>query len=108
MSDKSYEIVDGVPTYKLFINGEWVTSSRNALDDSINPANGEVFARVQQAGPDEIERAIATSYAAKDAWGDTLASEREKLLLNTIEVIEKRTPEIRDALIDECGSAKTS
>ena len=40
MSDKSYEIVDGVPTYKLFINGEWVTSSRNALDDSINPANG--------------------------------------------------------------------
>jgi|TARA_X000000950_G_C13898350_1_gene653837 acyl-CoA reductase-like NAD-dependent aldehyde dehydrogenase len=105
MSDKSYEIVDGVPTYKLFINGEWVTSSRNALDDSINPANGEVFARVQQAGPDEIERAIATSYAAKDAWGDTLASEREKLLLNTIEVIEKRTPEIRDALIDECGSA---
>ena len=55
MADKSHEIVDGVPTYKLFINGEWITSSRNALDDSINPANGEVFARVQQAGPDVIE-----------------------------------------------------
>ena len=105
MASASSEIIDGIPNYKLFIDGQWVNSSRNTVVDDINPATGEIFARVQQAGPEEIERAIAAAYRAKDTWGAILVAEREELLLRTAKVIESRTPEIRDALIDECGSA---
>ena len=105
MASASFETIDGVPTYKLFIDGKWVDSSRNALDDDINPATGEIFARVQQAGPAEVEQAIAAAYRANDTWGKSLVAEREALLLRTAQVVEARTPEIRDALIDECGSA---
>jgi len=105
MSNASSELIDGISTYKLFIDGKWIASSRNVLDDDLNPANGEIFARVQQAGPNEIEQAIAAAYRAKDAWGDTMAAEREEMLLRTANVIENRKAEIRDALIDECGSA---
>jgi aldehyde dehydrogenase (NAD+) len=99
------EIIDGLPHYKLFIDGAWVTAQRNILRDDVNPATGRVFARVQQAGPIEIEQALAAAFRAKDSWGASLVAEREELLLRTARVIEARKAEIRDALIEECGSA---
>jgi aldehyde dehydrogenase (NAD+) len=105
MASASFETIDGVPTYKLFIDGQWVNSSRNIVADDLNPATGEIFARVQQAGAEEIEQAIAAAYRATATWGSSLVAEREELLLRTARVIEARTAEIRDALIDECGSA---
>ncbi|MEJ0095910.1 MAG: aldehyde dehydrogenase family protein [Methylocella sp.] len=104
MNPASYEVIDSVRTYKLFIDGAWVNSSRNITADSINPADGDIFARVQQAGSDEVLRAIDAAHRAFASWGSSLASEREKMLLKTCGVIERRTPEIRDMLIDECGS----
>jgi aldehyde dehydrogenase (NAD+) len=104
MNPLSYDVVDGIKHYKLFINGTWTASSRNALLDVSNPATGEVFARVHQAGTEEIEAAIATSHRASEIWGCTLVAERETTLLKIGEVIADRTDEIRDLLIEECGS----
>jgi aldehyde dehydrogenase (NAD+) len=104
MDPKSYDVIDGVRTYKLFINGEWVVSSRNALADSINPATGRIFARTHQAGAEEVNRAIDAADTANATWGNTTASEREKALLRICDVVNARTIEIRDTLIEECGS----
>jgi aldehyde dehydrogenase (NAD+) len=105
MDNAAWEMIDGLRTYKLFIDGEWVTSLRNEVAQDINPATGEVFAAVQQAGDHEIEMAIAAAHRASQSWGATLASERETLLLRTGDVIARRVDEIRDLLIEECGSA---
>jgi len=104
MDPRSYDTIDGVKVYKLFIDGEWVASSRNALADSINPATGKVFARIHQAGAEEVVRAIDAAEAANATWGNSTASEREKALLRACDVVTARTAEIRDMLIDECGS----
>ena len=98
-STPSYEMVDGIPTYKLFIDGQWVDSSTKEVTNDVNPATGEIFARVQQAGDAEIEQAIAAAYRANSTWGSSLVAEREELLLRTARVIEARFPEIRDSLI---------
>ena len=90
--------------YKLFIDGEWVSSSSNTILDDINPYNGEVFAKVHQASDADLERAIAAAYRAKDAWGNTLAKDREAILLKAADVLEKRIPEVADVLMDEAGS----
>jgi acyl-CoA reductase-like NAD-dependent aldehyde dehydrogenase len=105
MNSAAYDLVEGVKTYKLFIDGQWVTSSRNTIVDDFNPATGALFARVQQAGPDEVERALASAHRAAADWGASLVAEREILLLRVCDVILARTAEIREALIDECGSA---
>jgi aldehyde dehydrogenase (NAD+) len=97
-------MIDGLPAYRLFIDGEWVASSGGTLADDLNPATGEVFARVHQATPADVERAIAAAYRARDVWGKTLVAEREALLLRAHEVITRRIDGIRDALIEECGS----
>lgn len=104
MNPASYDDIDGIRHYKLFIDGTWRTSSRNALADDFNPATGELFARTQQAGAEEIEAAIAAAYGAAQSWGSTLVAEREQMLLKVGRVIENRTEEIRDLLIEECGS----
>jgi acyl-CoA reductase-like NAD-dependent aldehyde dehydrogenase len=72
MDPKSYDVIDGVKTYRLFIDGEWVASSRNALADSINPATGKIFARTHQAGEEEeVKRAIDAAEIANATWGNT-------------------------------------
>jgi acyl-CoA reductase-like NAD-dependent aldehyde dehydrogenase len=104
MNPDAFDLIDETPTYKLFINGKWVRSSRNSVVDDFNPATGARFARVQQAGPEEVELAIGAAYAANRVWGHSLVAERETMLLKVCDVIIRRTPEIRDALIEECGS----
>jgi acyl-CoA reductase-like NAD-dependent aldehyde dehydrogenase len=104
MNPASYDVIDGLRHYKLFIDGRWVRSSRNMLADDINPATQKVFARTQQAGAEEVDQAIDAAHRAAQSWGKTLVSEREILLLKTLDVVVRRTDEIRDMLIEECGS----
>ena len=90
--------------YKLFIDGEWVESSSGTILDDLNPASGEVFGHVHQAYAEDLERAIAAAYRARESWGSTLANEREAILLRAANVLEKRIPEVAEVLIDEAGS----
>ena len=53
----SFEMINGVPNYNLYIGGQWTRSLRNETTESSNPATGELFARVQQAGAAETEKA---------------------------------------------------
>ena len=49
---------------RSYINGEWVTAG-NATFEVINPASGEVVARVADGGADLTEKAI---HAAESAF----------------------------------------
>ena len=49
----AFELIDGVPNYNLYVGGKWVRSSRNEAAESRNPATGELFAKVHQAGRDQ-------------------------------------------------------
>lgn len=107
MDSAAYEMVAGKPSYNLFVNGQWMRSCQNNTIEDFNPATGELFARVQQAGPEEVELAISSAFLAAKKWGETLVAAREMMLLQLREVILKRKAEIRDFLIEECGSVYT-
>jgi len=55
---------------------EWHAAADAPLIDSINPATGEVIARVRAAGADEYERVVASAAAAFAAWRDVPAPRR--------------------------------
>jgi len=90
--------------YKLFINGDWVESHAGTLKDDLNPATGAVFARVHQAGAQDVERAIAAACDAAPAWGATLPAEREAVLLKAADILADRIEEVAKVLINEGGS----
>ncbi|HEY0910328.1 MAG TPA: phenylacetaldehyde dehydrogenase, partial [Bradyrhizobium sp.] len=63
----SFEMINGIPNYNLYIGGKWTRSLRNDSTESMNPATGELFARVQQAGKAETEQAITAAHGAYKA-----------------------------------------
>ena len=55
---------------------EWHAAPDAPLIDSINPATGEVIARIRGAGAADYERVMASSVAAFAAWRDVPAPRR--------------------------------
>jgi hypothetical protein len=100
----AFELIDGVPNYNLYVGGKWVRSSRNEAAESRNPATGELFAKVQQAGAAETEAAISAAHGAYKAWAATPISAREAIVFRAADVLAAKTKEIVEVLIQESGS----
>src|SRR6202042_710940 len=67
-----------VRTYQMFINGEWVDSKSAKTFPVYDPSTEEVIAQVPDAGPDDVNRAVAAAKAAFEdgPWATTTAQER--------------------------------
>lgn len=67
------------------VNGEWRTLSQTF--DVLNPATGEVVAKVAKAGKKEAEEAIAAAAKAFPAWRAKTAKERSTILYRWFQLI---------------------
>src|SRR5262245_35076042 len=65
---ESRAIVDIKSSYGLFIGGEFVDSVDGRPFKTISPASEEVLAEIAEAGPQDVDRAVA---AARSAFGST-------------------------------------
>jgi betaine-aldehyde dehydrogenase len=66
----------------LFIDGSWTGGSGTPEVEVVNPYDQSVVAKVDWAGPDDVDRAVAAAKAAIDAgdWTRTTGRERGELL----------------------------
>ncbi len=82
--------------HKLFIDGEWVSAVKGETLDVINPANGEVFARVPAGESIDIDRAVKAARRAfeQGAWAEMSPSARGKLLWRLGDLVEKNADEL--------------
>jgi acyl-CoA reductase-like NAD-dependent aldehyde dehydrogenase len=88
-----------------YINGAPIEAPpAGALANVVNPATQRAFAQVFMGQPDHMRRAIDAAHASKDAWGHSLAAERELILQRAADVLENSRAEVVDLLIDEAGS----
>lgn len=67
------------------INGQWQTLSETF--DVVNPATGEVIARVAKGGKRETEQAIAAARQAFPAWRALTAKQRSAILYRWYQLI---------------------
>ena len=77
-------------THQLFIDGEWVDAQTGQTIDVINPATGQVIAKVQAAGAADVDRAVQAARRAFDdgPWSRMPASERARLMNRLADLIE--------------------
>jgi len=87
---------DGIP-----IGGKWVKAARSF--DDLNPADDTVWASVPDGGRAEARAAIDAAYAAFEGWASLPFSERAHMMLKIADVLEKRKPDIVQALQGEGG-----
>jgi betaine-aldehyde dehydrogenase len=98
---------DGPPQRPtLFIDGDWTSGSAGTVDVP-NPADGSVVATIDQAGPDEVARAVAAARSAFDAgpWPSTPVAERAALLRRVAELLVRDKEQI--AHVETLDTGKT-
>src|SRR2546428_10026957 len=81
---------------KLFIGGRWVEAAGGKTFETINPATGEVLARVAEGGTEDIDRAVAAARSSFDrgTWRDLPPAERAKLLWQVGGMVQEPAPRV--------------
>ena len=79
---------------RLFIDGEFRDALDGATFETIDPHDGSTLARVAQAAPADVDRAVIAAGAAFPAWSRMQASARGRLLLRLADLIEANGEEL--------------
>ena len=67
--------------YKMFINGEWVSSDTKKTFETLNPENNKPWAVVPEASASDVDRAVkAAQNAFEGEWPKLLPKERARYL----------------------------
>src|SRR6476661_4298021 len=86
-----------------FIGGEWQQSQATDWQDVINPATGEVLARVPLSDSAEVGQAIEAAAAAFPAWRRTPPEDRIQPLFKLKQLLEEHLDELARLTTTENG-----
>jgi betaine-aldehyde dehydrogenase len=91
----------------LFVDGKWTAGSGGTVD-VLNPFDASVVETIDQAGPDDVEAAVAAARAAFDdprGWRATPVAERAGLLRRIAELLQRDKEHI--AHVETLDTGKT-
>lgn len=92
-------------TLANFIGGRNVppAGGSGAYLDVTEPATGEVFARVPDSGPADIDAAVKSAASAFPAWSATSANERSRILFKLADLIDANLDRLAEAECRDTG-----
>jgi aldehyde dehydrogenase (NAD+) len=92
---------------RLLIDNQWVDAADKAEFETLNPATGEVIARVAEGKAADIDRAVKAARKAleKGPWAKMDAADRGRLLFDLAELVEHHSEEL--AALESYNSGKT-
>ena len=82
---------------KILVDNKWVDSVSGKTFETINPATGEVLAKVAEADSADVDLAVKAArkaFHSKAPWRKMSASERGRLLNRFADLIEKNADEL--------------
>jgi betaine-aldehyde dehydrogenase len=85
-------------THQLYINGEFVAPQSSATIDVLDPAAGDVIARVPDANAEDVDRAVRAARAAFDEgpWKEATAQDRGRVLFKLAEIVRANADELAE------------
>ena len=81
-------------TLQNFINGKKVSATSDKVQDLINPATAEVFAKAPVSNASDVDKAMKSAAAAFEVWKETTPGERQKAINKIADAIEARSEEL--------------
>jgi malonate-semialdehyde dehydrogenase (acetylating)/methylmalonate-semialdehyde dehydrogenase len=88
-----------------WIGGEWVAPQSVEVQDVLDPATGEVLARVPISGTAEVDRAARAAHAAWREWSDTPVMERARVMFRLQNLYEQNLEELGELVVRENGKS---
>ncbi|EKE70777.1 MULTISPECIES: aldehyde dehydrogenase [Roseobacteraceae] len=83
--------------YDNFIGGKFTPPVHGKYFDNTTPITGQKVCEVARSDAADVELALDAAHAAKDAWGQTSATERANILLKIADRIEEHLEAIATA-----------
>ena len=80
---------DRLPPGAMLIGQDWISDSSGGVFEHIYPATGKVNATITMAGPEEIDRAVVTAWAAQQIWMKITVDKRRDILLRLADLVER-------------------
>jgi aldehyde dehydrogenase (NAD+) len=97
--------MDRISEYELVIGGAKIPAASRATYDSLDPFTQRAWARVPDAGVDDVDAAVrAARTALRGEWGSTSGFGRAKLLHRLADVVEREADRL--ALLETRDSGK--
>ena len=87
----------------LYIHGAYLKSNSSETFESINPANGQVIALIDQASESDVEAAIKSAEKGFAVWSKMTAVERGRILLKAVSILRERNNELAALEVADCG-----
>ena len=88
---------------KLYINGEWCDGAEGKSEPIINPATGQVIARLAHASRADLDQALRAADKGFKVWRKVSAYDRYKVLRKAADIIRSRADEIAPLMTQEQG-----
>src|SRR5581483_633342 len=95
--------ISSVTTLPNYINGRWRESESEDWREVVNPATGEVLARVPLADSKEVDAAVEAASAAFPEWRRTPPEDRIQPLFRLKALLEENLDEIARIITQENG-----
>jgi succinate-semialdehyde dehydrogenase/glutarate-semialdehyde dehydrogenase len=88
---------------RLFIDGAWTDAAHGDRFDVVNPATGEVLARIADGRREDARQALDAAVASQVAWAETPPRERSEILRRAYDLIIEHTDELAMLITLEMG-----
>lgn len=88
---------------QLYLNGEWCNGADGRSEAIVNPATGQVLARVAHAGRADLDQALQAADKGFKTWRQVSAFERYKLLRRAAELLRARVDQVATLMTLEQG-----
>ncbi|MFA0438439.1 betaine-aldehyde dehydrogenase [Vibrio sp. 10N.286.49.C2] len=87
----------------LYIHGQAVDSSSNETFFTLNPANGETIAEVDQASMNDVDRAVESAQKGFKVWSAMSGIERGRILMRAVALLRERNDELALLEVQDTG-----
>ncbi len=75
--------------FDLFISGEWRPAAEGRSFETFNPANTQRLGHIAQAGPADIDAAVAAARAAQNNWAKLSGHKRARYLYALARLVQR-------------------
>src|SRR6202167_2189310 len=86
-----------VADLKNFVNGQYVTAGSGRTSQVVDPSTGEAYALAPVSGEQDVDAALRSAEAAREAWRDATPAQRSLALLKIADAVEERAADLVEA-----------
>ncbi|HEY5015782.1 MAG TPA: aldehyde dehydrogenase family protein, partial [Streptosporangiaceae bacterium] len=86
-----------VADLKNFVNGQYVTAASGRTSEVVDPSTGEAYALAPVSGAEDVDAALRSAEAAREAWRDATPAQRSLALLKIADAVEERAADLVEA-----------